>query len=69
VCVFEFAGVCGSSEDRQQQLQALLAGYPSNKQSSIHTPAAASTEQQQQQQENQQPISFPEESPEQLLYK
>jgi hypothetical protein len=66
------AGVCGDVEDRQQQLQALLAGYPSNKQSSRHAPAAPFTGQQllqQQQLEMQQPVSFPEESSEQLLYK
>lgn len=55
--------VCGASTDRQQQLQALLAAYPSN--------LLADNSQQQQSQETEKPVapaSFPAESPEQLLY-
>lgn len=66
-CLFNL-GVCGSSQQRQQQLQALLAAYPNTLQArtdSSHAAAAA----QQQQQEVLAPQEFPAESPELVLYK
>lgn len=63
-CVMLAAGVCGTSTDRQQQLQALLAAYPSS------MPAGeAATQQQQEANELLAPASFLAESPEQVLYR
>lgn len=68
------AGVCGDETERQQQLQELLAAYPSNSSSSCNisshqADASHSPQQEHQQQEHQQPSPFPEGSPESNLYR
>lgn len=65
------AGVCGSSAQRQQQLQALLAAYPHGQQDSSRRSkeAQAAGQEQQQQQVSPPPQEFPADSPELALYR
>lgn len=63
------AGVCGGSTGRQQQLQALLAAYPGSTLAPAQQQQAQQEQQQQAQPARQLPASFPDDSPEQFLYR
>jgi hypothetical protein len=62
-------GVCGSSQQRQQLLQTLLAAYPNSLQTSTDSSHAAAAAQQQQLRFPVAPQEFSAESPELVLYK